>query len=252
MNKTQTNSKQNSPNRSPKKQQTVSNENLQAEYFNHVLDLMISCYEPTNYYDFMEFPDVEKKDGNGQESNGKNQDKKHPFNSSVTELRVLKILETRKNLKNTNEEKDNQIINDFNNETNVNFDDLEQALKPEQAERPETPLYVINQRKDAENDVTKHSRPKPISVAEMEKEMKEKLKQSRERGLLRTRQRIKKLMKDPDYELGKKDRYHSSWRGLNPNYVGRMVYKPKDGYPVEKQAKKDVVPAKKISYYPDD
>ena len=250
MNKSQT-LKQNSPNRSPKKQQTVTNENIQNEYFNHVLDLMFSCYEPTNSYDFMEFPEVEGKGGNEQENNGKNQEKKHAFNSSITELRVMKTLEMRKNSKNANTEKVNQIISDFTSDNNTNFDELEQCLMPEQAERPETPLYVVNQRKDAENDITKHSRPKPISVAEMEKEMKEKLRQSRERGINRSRQRIKKLMKDPDYDLGKKERYHSSWRGLNPNYVGRMAYKPKEGYPVEK-AKKEAATTKKISYYPDD
>ena len=248
MNKTS--SKPNSPSKSPKKQpQPISQENVSNEFCSRVLGLMTSFYEPTNFVDFLDFPEIEKNEQTPQNS-PKQQEKKIAFNSAIAELRYKKLLDTQKELSQSYNEKFSQTFEDFNKNCAVNnFEEFELSFMPPQAERPEVPLYMTNQQKDLEIIESKRVPVKPINAKEIEQEMKAKLKSSKQRGVERSRQRIMRLMKRiPE----KKEIIHDAqWRGLSPAFGARMNYKPENGYPVEKKRKEEKSPTK-ITYYQED
>ena len=232
-----------SPSKTPKKQ--TPTRSVEDEFSYRVLGLMTSFYELTNFNEYLGFPNYENQT---TEQNDKTQEKSYPFNSTITDLRVKKVYDSKDQVNETYNQHIEEMITEFNNDKQENYDDLHLAFMPEQAERPEVPLYMINQQKDLEAFKTKRNPVKLLNVTDIESEMKPRLEKSKQRGIERSRQRVMRLWKRMPAKKDEVSLIHPPWRGLNQNYGALMTYHPENGYPHERVQKNT---PSKVSYYPE-
>lgn len=172
-----------------KKQKRVPEcEDVELEFCQRALSLLTSFYETPSTSEILNFPPAKKVDLPPPE-------KKVPFNSSVIDLRVRRTQEQQKNdLVNINESIATRVeeMSEVLRSSNVNLDDV---FLPEQADRPEKPRYLLNQELDekAEAERKRTNRNAPLDMETVEKEYKQRLKKSQQKGLLRCQRRMERI-----------------------------------------------------------
>lgn len=122
------------------------------------------------------------------------EDKSHPFQSRIVDLRLRRIQNTRNKIQVESNQKIldsydqiEELINEYKD------NDIESIFQPEKVALSDVPLYLQNIQNDEKNDHLKNQRKKranPIDLKTIEKQYTERLKRSEQIGKQRAKDRF--------------------------------------------------------------
>lgn len=121
------------------------------------------------------------------------EENKYPFQSRIVDLRLRRNQNQRASVQTESNQTFLSSYKKYKNLIRSNDDDIIPVFEPEQAVRPDVPLYLQNVIKEKEEDSVKYrrkKRPNPISMKEIEKEYSKRLKNSKKVGINRAKHRF--------------------------------------------------------------
>ena len=163
-------------------------EDVPGEFCKRVLSLMASFYDTPSTHEIATFPPAKKAEPSSPA-------KKLEFESSITDLRVKRILDSQDSINSANASINGKVDKLYKKMSTSNVD-LDDVFAPETVIRPNIPLYLLNQQLDEEFLLEERKRNRATKPMEMDKIVKEqtmRLKAAKEAGKRRPQQRLKRI-----------------------------------------------------------
>lgn len=182
MNRTRT------PQQTHKTKRVPECEDVDQEFCKRALSLLTSLYENPTADEIITFPPAAKVDVPPP-------DKKLNFNSNIVDLRLRRAQDQQvqaiEELNKLLESRVDEMSKDLK-ESNINLDDVFMADK---VDRPEVPRYIANIQKDQKRlaKVGRNMYREPMDMEKIQTEYRERLKQSKAKGIERLNRRIDKI-----------------------------------------------------------
>lgn len=135
------------------------------------------------------------------------EENKYPFQSRIVDLRLRRNQDQRASVQAESSQAFLKSYKKYENLIKNNDDDIISVFEPEQAVRPDVPLYLQNVIKEEKENLWKYrrkKRPNPISMKEIEKEYSKRLENSKRIGIDRAKHRY--------------DIYHHQAENTSPNF----------------------------------
>lgn len=120
------------------------------------------------------------------------EENKYPFQSRIVDLRLRRNQDQRTSVQEESSQLFLKSHKKYENLIKSNDDDITSVFEPEQAVRPDVPLYLQNVIKEEKENLWKYrrkERPNPISMKKIEKEYSKRLENSKKIGINRAKHR---------------------------------------------------------------
>ena len=188
-----------------KSQQTT--DNIHQDFYNRAFAILAYMYSSGPAVDY-----ILPKPSQTNQNEGLPEESKPAFQSRIVDLRLRRYQDTNDDVYMESNQKYMDSYADIQNLLQDEMEDITPVFTPEQADRPETPLYVRNYIHEQKMNQRKYRRRKPhmeMDYKKIEKEYSERIKKAQEIGIKRAEERYNTYALNPYPEFYKSKRFPS-------------------------------------------